>query len=62
MSLPTTGREIADTNIKAVKPKVRVDRLQPRSSDIGLSTSPKANLEPVPKKSTKKPEARITQL
>ena len=48
--------------MKKVTAKERVDLLQPRSSVIGLSISPKANREPPPKNRMKNPAASITQL
>ena len=59
MSRPTIGIASADTSMKMVTASDSEERLQPKSSDIGLSTSPKANREPPLKNSTAKPAASM---
>jgi hypothetical protein len=59
---PTKGNATAETTMKVVTARERVDRLTSRSSDMGLSIRPNANLEPPLKNRMKNPVARITQL
>jgi|TARA_B100000678_G_scaffold221876_1_gene189356 hypothetical protein len=51
----------ADTKKKAVAAIVVSALLQLRSSDIGLSTIPKANLSPLEKNKIMKATARVNQ-
>jgi hypothetical protein len=51
----------ADTTKKAVAAIVVSALVQPRSSDIGLSTIPKANLRPLEKNKIMKATARVNQ-
>jgi hypothetical protein len=54
------GNANADTTINVVTANDNVDRLTSRSSDIGLSISPKAYREPPVKNKTMNPVTRIT--
>jgi len=59
---PKNGRARAETTMKVVTAKERVERLMFRSSDMGFSIRPKANREPPLKNRMKNPVAKITQL
>ena len=61
-SRPTKGNDSADTNMKAAIARDTVDRVHPRSSVIGFSMRPMANLEPPLKNRTVNPVPRITRL
>ena len=59
---PRRGIESADTTKNVVAASVSEERVQPRSSVMGFSTSPKAKREPLLKNSTTNPADRIIQL
>ena len=59
-SRPTKGRANAETTMKVVTARERVERLTSRSSDIGFSIRPNANREPPLKNRMKNPVVKIT--
>ena len=59
---PRSGIESADTMKNVVAASESEERVQPRSSVIGFSTSPKAKRDPLLKNSTTNPAHRMTEL